>query len=53
LATTEGAVGPRRRSKRDGELRVDGDDGAPVGFGYGEGVDGVELDLAEPREATA
>nr|ABA95411.1 retrotransposon protein, putative, unclassified [Oryza sativa Japonica Group] len=50
---TGGAAGLRRRSKRDGELRVDGDDGAPVDFGGDEGADGVQLLLANLTEATA
>jgi hypothetical protein len=50
---TGGAVGPRWRSKRDGELRVDGDDGAPVDFGFGEAEAGLLLLLANPAVATA
>jgi hypothetical protein len=49
-ATTGGAAGPRRRSKRDGELRVDGDDGAPVDLGFGEVEAGLLL-LANPMAA--
>ncbi len=53
MATTEGAAGPRRRSKHDGELRVDGDDGLPGVFSARELAAGLALDLAEPREVAA
>nr|AAQ56395.1 hypothetical protein OSJNBa0003M24.12 [Oryza sativa Japonica Group] len=50
---TEGAARPCRRSKRDGELRVDGDDGLPGVFDAREPAAGLALDLAEPREVAA
>nr|BAD38355.1 hypothetical protein [Oryza sativa Japonica Group] len=50
LATTEGVAGPRRRSKRRGELVLNGDEGLPVVFSFGEMAAGLPLDLAEPRE---
>jgi hypothetical protein len=53
LAMTGGAAEPRRRSKHDGELRVDGDDGLPGVFGARERAAGLALDLAEPREVAA
>jgi hypothetical protein len=53
LATTEGEAGPRRRSKHDGELRVDGEDGAPVDFGFGEVKDDLLLLLTNPTAAAA
>nr|AAM08863.1 Hypothetical protein [Oryza sativa Japonica Group] len=46
LAMTGGAAGLRRRSKRDSELRVDGDDGALVDFGFGEMAAGLLLTAA-------
>ncbi len=53
MAMTEGAARPCRRSKRDGELRVDGDDGLPGVFDAREPAAGLALDLAEPREVAA
>ena len=53
MAMTGGAAEPRRRSKHDGELRVDGDDGLPGVFGAREPAAGLALDLAEPREVAA
>ena len=53
MAMTGGAAGLRRRSKRDGELQVDGDDGAPVDFGFGEMAAGLLLALAHLTAAAA
>nr|AAO73242.1 hypothetical protein [Oryza sativa Japonica Group] len=53
LAMTEGAARPCRRSKRDGELRVDCNDGLPGVFDAREPAAGLALDLAEPREVAA
>ena len=53
MAMMGGAAGLRRRSKRDGELQVDGDDGAPVDFGFGEMAAGLLLTAAMPTVDTA
>ncbi len=53
MAMTGGAAGLRRRSKSDGELRVDGDDGALVDFGFGEMAAELPLLLANPTAAAA